>query len=88
MDQENTISHWTLGSQESEGKRFKFKCSICQVDLDFAVVFPEHGLRVCFNCVERISMACKNHASSAQSGAGSAVEPPPDLSRGNTTEEV
>ena len=86
MDQENPVSQWTLLSQDSDGKRFKFRCSLCQVDLDFAVVFPEHGLRVCFKCVEAIFMACKNHASSVQSDAGSAVEAPPELSRGKTEE--
>lgn len=86
MDQENQISHWTLLSQDADGKRFKLKCSICQVDLDFAVVFPEHGLRVCFKCVETIAMACKTHASSVQPDAGSVAIQPPDLSRGSNEE--
>jgi hypothetical protein len=88
VDPENQVAHWTFWIPDSEGKRFKFKCSVCQVELDFAVVFPEHGLRVCSVCVENISMACKNHVSSVQTDAGSAIEPLLELSRDNTTEEV
>jgi hypothetical protein len=51
---------WTIWRDEEQpdingtGRRFRLKCSVCLRDLDVAVVFPEHVLRLCFSCLSKI----------------------------------
>jgi len=83
---------------DGKGRRFKLKCSTCLIELNYAVVFPGHGLRVCLNCLERINSEVKAKMSarvsvveaevkqvpSGLSATGPAFLPVPSLSRDNT----
>lgn len=32
----------------------KVKCSTCGQEIDMALVFPDHGLKICFGCLGRM----------------------------------
>jgi hypothetical protein len=55
--------------------------------LETAVIFPEHGLRLCLPCLASI---CKTatQAPSSIPEQGPSLKPDPDLSRGDTEKEV
>ncbi len=58
--QKEEPANWTVWHEEDQepmngkGRRWKMKCSLCLCELEAAVVFPEHGLRLCLSCVARI----------------------------------
>jgi len=37
----------------------KAKCSTCGREIDKALVFPEHGLNVCFSCLNEMQVAAE-----------------------------
>lgn len=97
-------SPWAFWEEKDEpaadgkGRRFKLKCSTCLTELSYAVVFPEHGLRLCLSCLERINAGVKEKTSarvpvveaeaikvpSGQEATGPASLPVPSLSRDDT----
>lgn len=69
------------------------KCSTCLVELNCAIVFPEHGLRLCLDCLERINTKVREETvvevvlkkvPSSHEAAGPASVPVPSLSRDDT----
>ena len=32
----------------------KAKCSVCEQEIDMALVFPDHELKICFGCLGRM----------------------------------
>ena len=89
---------WTLWHEEEEpaingkGRRWRLRCSVCLQDLECAVVFPEHALRLCFKCLGRIHGAAINGqpatAPSDPSVAGPEREACSVPDKGHTQEEV
>ena len=81
---------WAANEPPADGvaRMWHLKCSVCLQELKCAVVFPEHGLRVCFACLTKIKLQADKacfEPSSAPSGTGPAsVGPVPSPSRGTT----
>lgn len=79
---------------DGKGRRFRLKCSTCLSDLTCAIVFPEHGLRLCLSCLESINSKVRaeapvveavcNSVPSGQAATGPASMPVPSLSRDDT----
>lgn len=55
--------NWSLiwADKEDEKKLYRLKCSVCLVDLDCGVVFPEPGLRLCLKCLSEIHETAINN---------------------------
>jgi hypothetical protein len=87
-------AHWAIWFEKDEpaadekGRRFRLKCSLCLKELSSAVVFPEHGLRICFACVDvvrtRAMVEATENVPSGQSATEPASLPVPSSSRDNT----
>ena len=95
IPQREEPAHWAVWFEKDEpaaddkGRRFWLKCSMCLKELSSAVVFPEHGLRICFACVDTVRDRAAaeekiNSVPSDQSVTGPASLPVPSLSRDNT----
>lgn len=58
--QKEEPASWTIWHEEEQpdangtGRRWRLKCSICLCELEAALVFPEHGLRLCGSCLQAI----------------------------------
>ncbi len=40
-----------------DGDGLKAKCSTCGQEIDMALVFPDHGLKICFGCLGAMHVA-------------------------------
>jgi len=86
-------AHWGLWYEKDDpaadgkGRRFRLKCSVCLTELACAIVFPEHGLRLCLVCLDLINAKVQAEYTFIPSGptlAGPASLSVPNPSRDNT----
>jgi len=67
---------WEIWHEEDEpdangsGRRWTLLCSICLRELEAAVNFPKHGLRICYHCIGEIHEATINNQTRAENSAG------------------